>query len=510
MTKEENFIKLIGTKAQKDYQKNGILASVTIAQACLESGYGTTVLAKNANNLFGMKTSLSGNTWKTVWDGISKYTIVTREEYVQGQISMVSADFRQYPSIDKSIEDHSLYLLQAKKGAELRYKGLSREKDYRKAIQIIKDGGYATDNNYVNKICNLIERWNLTKYDIINNGKEENNMAYSNSSLADYTIKSPNHSGQRTHKIDRITPHCVVGQLNAESIGNIFLNPSMEASCNYGIGTEGKVCLIVDEANRSWCSSSNENDQRAITIECASDMTDPYTFNDKVYNKLIELCVDICKRNGKNKILWFNDKSTALNYSPKANEMVLTVHRWFANKSCPGDWMYNRMGRLADEVNKRLGNSQSVPTPPADKLYRVQVGAYKVKANAEAQLKEIKKAGFKDAFITREKEFYKIQTGAYKNKANAENQLKEIKKKGFDGFIITLDKIPENSTPAFESFRIRITADVLNIRDGAGTNYKINGVIRDKGTYTITQTSGNWGKLKSGAGWICLDYTKRV
>ena len=173
----------------------------------------------------------------------------------------------------------------------------------------------------------------------------------SNSSLVKYTKKSPNHSGKRTHAIDRITPHCVVGQCSIETLGNIFADSSYEASSNYGIGVDGRVGLFVDECNRSWCSSSNANDQRAVTIECASDATAPYAFKTVVYNKLVELCVDICKRNGKKKLLWISDKTKALNYSPKSDEMLLTVHRWFANKSCPGDWMYSRMGKLAEEAH---------------------------------------------------------------------------------------------------------------------------------------------------------------
>lgn len=114
---------------------------------------------------------------------------------------------------------------------------------------------------------------------------------------------------------------------------------------------------MVDERNRSWCSSSEANDQRAVTIECASDKTEPYAFNSTVYNKLIELCVDICRRNGKNKLVWISDKNKALAYNPAVNEMLLTVHRWFANKSCPGDWMYSRMGELAQKVNEKLGSA---------------------------------------------------------------------------------------------------------------------------------------------------------
>lgn len=159
-------------------------------------------------------------------------------------------------------------------------------------------------------------------------------MAYTNSPLVSHTHLSPNNSGARTHSIDRITPHCVVGQCSAETIGNIFARASYQASSNYGIGYDGKVGLYVEEKNRSWCSSSYANDQRAVTIECASDSTHPYAFRTVVYEKLIELCVDICKRNGKTKLLWLEDKTKTLNYEPKEDEMVLTVHRWFANKSC--------------------------------------------------------------------------------------------------------------------------------------------------------------------------------
>ena len=101
----------------------------------------------------------------------------------------------------------------------------------------------------------------------------------SNSNLVSYTKLSPNHSGRRTHGIDRITPHCVVGQCSVETLGNIFAPTSREASCNYGIGVDGRVGMYVEEKNRSWCSSSNSNDQRAVTIECASDTKHPYWVN---------------------------------------------------------------------------------------------------------------------------------------------------------------------------------------------------------------------------------------
>ena len=189
-------------------------------------------------------------------------------------------------------------------------------------------------------------------------------MAYTNSPLVSYTKLSPNHSGQRTHSIDRITPHCVVGQCSVETLGNIMYPTSRQASCNYGIGPDGRVGMYVEEKNRSWCSSSNANDQRAITIECASDTFHPYAMNDKVYATLITLCTDICRRNGKKKRLWFADMNKSLNYIPAADEMVLTVHRWFANKSCPGDWLYSRLGDVAAKVTANL-SSASTPTTPS-------------------------------------------------------------------------------------------------------------------------------------------------
>ena len=187
-------------------------------------------------------------------------------------------------------------------------------------------------------------------------------MAYTNSPLVSYTKLSPNHSGQRTHNIDRITPHCVVGQCSVETLGNIFLPKSRQASCNYGIGADGRVGMYVEEKNRSWCSSSNANDQRAVTIECASDATEPYAFKDIVYQTLIKLCVDICKRNGKTKLLWLGDKTKTLNYNPKSDEMVLTVHRWFANKSCPGNWMYARMGDLVTITGSTYYSGKAIPS----------------------------------------------------------------------------------------------------------------------------------------------------
>ena len=163
---EADVIAKVGPLFTADQKKNGILASVSLAQFILESGYGKSELAQNANNCFGMKKSLSGNTWSgSVWDGKSIYTKKTQEEE-NGKMITITADFRKYSCVEDSIADHSAYLLGAKNGSALRYNGLKGCTDYKKAVQIIKDGGYATSSTYVSNLCSIIEKWNLTKYDV--------------------------------------------------------------------------------------------------------------------------------------------------------------------------------------------------------------------------------------------------------------------------------------------------------------------------------------------------------
>lgn len=425
-----------------------------------------------------------------------------------------------------------------------------------------------------------------------------------NSSLVDCTVLSPNHSGKRTHAIDRITPHCVVGQLKAENIGGCFTSPAREASCNYGIGPDGRVCLIVDEANRSWCSSNRANDQRAVTIEVASDKTHPYAFKDAAYNKLVDLCVDICKRNGKTVLLWIEDKDKALAYNPKSNEMLLTVHRWFANKSCPGDWMYQRMGNLAATVTARLGGitiQPVVPTPTPEPEapkntnfpttpFTVQVlvndlnirTAPKMGDNVTGVTKkgtftivEVKDGwGLLKSYADKKNGYIYLENGNYvkigktvaapapaptptpapapqppkaelkegdviKLKAGATywngkaipawvfNKTLYYRGKNNNGIIFSTlqtgaitgvvkessiqgNADPTPVAPAFKSYMVKVTADALNIRKGPGTNNPVVGCIRDRGTYTIVEESNGWGRLKSGAGWISLAYTKKA
>lgn len=332
----------------------------------------------------------------------------------------------------------------------------------------------------------------------------------SNSSLISYTKLSPNHSGKRTKKIDTITIHCMAGQLSVESCGALFAQSSRQASSNYGIGPDGRIALYVDEGNRSWCTSSNANDQRAVTIEVASDATHPYAVKDKAYDALLDLVTDICKRNGIKKLVWSTSKNDRVNHLNGCN---MTAHRDYAAKACPGDYLYNREGEIAAEVNRRLGaTSSSTPS----------TGGSTGTAAADINVgDEVEFTGTRHYVSATATNASSCKPGKAKVTAIAKGKAHPYHLIAVSGGGSTVygwtdaADIKTGSASTATSYLVKVTTDVLNIRKGPGTNYGTNGAIRDKGTYTIVAESTGagasmWGKLKSGAGWISLDYTKKV
>ena len=178
-------------------------------------------------------------------------------------------------------------------------------------------------------------------------------MGYTNSPLVTYTKISPNKTSPRNHAIDTITIHCMAGNLSVETCGNVFAKASRKASSNYGIGTDGRVALYVEEKDRSYATSNSSNDHRAITIEVANDGGEEtgWHVSDKAMESLIELITDICKRNNIKKLVWSTNKTDRVNHSNGCN---MTVHRDYTEKSCPGDYLYGKHSYIASEVNKRL------------------------------------------------------------------------------------------------------------------------------------------------------------
>ena len=216
------------------------------------------------------------------------------------------------------------------------------------------------------------------------------------SSLSTVFMESPNRSSPRMSKIDTITIHCMAGNLSVESCGALFAKSSRKASSNYGIGSDGRIACYVGEEDRSWCSSNRANDNRAITIEVANDggADTGWHVSDKAYKSLISLLVDICRRNNIAKLVWSNSKSDRVNHKNGCN---MTVHRDFANKSCPGDYLYSLHSKIAKEVNSSLGVVKEAK--PVNKLYKVQVGSYSVKKNAINMQNKLKSYGIDSIIV---------------------------------------------------------------------------------------------------------------
>ena len=406
-------------------------------------------------------------------------------------------------------------------------------------------------------------------------------MAYTNSPLVAYTKLSPNHSGQRKHAIDTITIHCVVGQCSVETLGNIFAPTSRQASCQYGIGADGRVGMYCEEKNRSWCTSSSANDHRAVTIEVASDTKHPYAVKDNVFEVLIALVADICKRNGIKKLVWSTDKNERVNHLNGCN---MTVHRDYANKSCPGQYLYDRHGEIARRVNELLGSAPAEEEKPVVKPSEIHVDdLVKIADNAtyyngktvpgwvkaknwfvvevegdraviddSEDGKNAINSPISTKFLTVVKpaqngsesvEKVKLEKGAVvtftgkKHYAHANSDNPVACKPGkatitldpymkgkhpyhlvavkggtsnVYGWVDAEDIYEANEVEEFKPYLVKVTASALNIRKGAGTSHPVVGCIGDKGIYTIVAEDNGWGKLKSGAGWISLAYTKRV
>lgn len=327
-------------------------------------------------------------------------------------------------------------------------------------------------------------------------------MSFTNSSLVNYTRISPNKNENRNHKIDTITIHCVCGQVTVERLGEIFAPESRKASSNYGVGYDGKIGLYCDEKDRSWCSSNAANDHRAITIEVASDAKKPYAVTDKAYASLIKLVADICKRNGIKELKWKADK----NLIGQVSKQNMTVHRWFsATKSCPGEYLYERMGDIASKVNKILKadttkkeTSKSTSTTTSSTIKKgdtVSLSAKAVYYNG----KQIPDWVKKKTWIVDEIKGDRAVINKSSDGKNAIASPVNVK-------YLTAKTV---STPSFKSYTVVVNTSALNIRKGPGMDNPVSGIIRDRGTYTIVEEKNGWGKLKSGAGWISLAYCKK-
>lgn len=401
----KDFIEAIAPFAKKYAQKYGQkFPSICVAQACLESAYGTSAKAAH-HNYFGLKYRANRLNCHSGYfsDGGS-------EQNADGSYTPITTDWYAFADMEHGVEGYYQYINIS------RYANLKEANSAHQYLEFIKADGYATSLEYVDKVWAVVEKYNLTQYDSIKEEKQEvktegfetytvqkgdnltkiankygttvnklkalNNIANANliyvgqvlkvkeiteekkeevksgnSPLVSYTNITKNKTSPRNHAIDTITIHCIVGQWTAKKGCDYFATTDRQCSSNYVVGKDGDIGLSVEEKDRSWCSSNGTNDHRAITIEVASDTTHPYAITDAAYNALVDLCYDICKRNGIKELKWSYDKNERINHT---NGVNMTCHRDFAAKACPGDYIYNKEETLAAEVNKRLGKAQEV------------------------------------------------------------------------------------------------------------------------------------------------------
>ena len=318
----------------------------------------------------------------------------------------------------------------------------------------------------------------------------------SNSSLVTYTKLSPNKTVMSNKKNTHIVIHHMAGNLTVEQCGNSFANPSRQASSNYGIDGKGHVGLYVDESNRAWTTGSREIDSKAITIEVANDGGAPnWHVSDTALNKLIDLCTDICKRNGIKKLNYTGDKSGNLH-----------KHQWYQNTNCPGPYLGGKFPYIADEVNKRLNGATPTPTPePAPAPAPTPSGDFK-----EGDIVKLKEgATYYDGKAIPS---WVFNSTLYYRGSNKNGAIISTQKTGAITGVVDEDDLIKVSDgdSTFTPYKVKINVGSLNVRKGPGTQYPVATVVSRGEVYTIVGEDNGWGQLKSGAGYIYLEYTKKI
>lgn len=323
----------------------------------------------------------------------------------------------------------------------------------------------------------------------------------SNSSLVSYTKISPNKTSPRNHAIDTITIHCMAAPLTVEQCGNVFASSSRNASSNYGVGPDGRIGMYVEEKDRSWATSNKANDMRAITIEVACEKKSPYAVTDAAFKSLIALLVDICKRNNIKKLLWQNNKALI----GQVSKQNMTVHRWFANKACPGDYLYNKHAEIANLVNAQLGASTEQPKTPV--TYTENVANIQVQIITDSlNVRSGPGTQYGQVGTVKKNEKYTITStsngwGKLKSRAGwISMNAKYVKTVTASAPATPAASAPTTKLPTYKVGTVYTLQSELSVRTGAGTNYS-------KKTYAQLSSSAKASdKDKDGA----LDKGTRV
>lgn len=471
---QEQFIKDIAKYVQKYATQYNILCpSAIISQAILESASGTSELAVNAHNYFGLK--YRANRCPSAC-GIY-YKVGSEQDPVTGKYTSSAMQWMKFSCMEDGVKGYFDFINIANYN---NLKGVDNPETY---LKNIKADGYATSINYVDNLLAVIKKYNLTQYDIFSKDNKDTVIKNTNSPLVTYTKISPNKTSPRNHAIDTITIHCIVGQWTAKQGCDYFAATNRQCSANYVVGKDGSIGLSVDEKDRSWCSSNTANDHRAITIEVASDTKDPYAVTNQAYNALIELVADICKRNGINKLVWSTSKADRIN---RKNGCNMTVHRDFANKSCPGQYLYSRHGHIAEEVNKRLNNNTSTSTTPSTTIIKPTV-----KVNTTLNIRNKPNGTIVG----------KLTNGANVSVLDYQNNWLKIGESRW----VSADYISTSQG--------KVTTSSLNIRSGAGATFSDIGDLKNNEVVSIFDEKNGWYKVLSSSkqfGWVSSEYINLI
>jgi hypothetical protein len=477
MTEQEfiNSIAPLCVQYALKYKHN--LVSPAIAQACLESGYGTSFKAQH-NNYFGLKYRKNRVTCHNGY-----FRDDSKEQRADGSYEPIVDDWYSFEDMEHGVEGYYQFI-NIDYYKEL--KGMTSPLNY---LYKLSELHYATAHDYVENVNRVLVEHELYKYDEMLEGKrkEESSEAAlftssSNSPLVELSIPAKYDGGKRNHVIDTITIHCYVGQVKLENGLNYFHTIDRQASCNYIVDKDGRIGLSVDEGKRSFCTSNREIDARGVTIETACDSTEPYTVNDKAMNSLILLCADICKRNNIKALKWSYNKEDRVNHKDGVN---MAAHRDYAKKSCPGTFLYSKEEYIAEEVNKLLKGTST------------EEGASHVPASSIYDNEEYKSFNFikySDDYADLKKAFGYNKALLYKH--YIEYGKREKRNVSFDLFIQ-------------KGYLVQIKITDLNIREDATAKSRSKGYIKP-GIYTIIEEKNGFGKLKSGVGWVSLKYVIRL
>lgn len=540
---EQEFIQKISACAVKDMEASGILASVTIAQGILESGYGTTELAVNANNYFGMKCRLSGNTWESVWDGSSTYTKKTKEQDKDGNEYEVTADFRMYPDMETSVRDHSCYLNGAMNGNSLRYAGLKGEKDYRKAIQIIKDGGYATDTKYVDKVCSIIERFNLAQYDIIKEDKAMSKKVCIDAGHYGKYNRCPNNSAY--YESDMVWKLHLLQKKYLEALGIEVITTRANKDKDLALNTRGimaKGCdLFISDHSNAVGSGMNESVDYAAIYHLVDDTTVKCDdISKEIACKIAPVIAGVMgtkqgyrvvtrkSGNDRNGDGMMNDNYYGVLHAARSVNVpgLILEHSFHTNSAavawllkdenldklaraeaeCIASYLLEKDVCLNEEKDKDKAETNIIPTVPFSVRVLIKDLNYRSEPSMDGAVKG--QTGIGTFTIVEVKNGWgKLKSGAgwiYLENPEYCTILKGEKEQD--------TKVePEKSKLPY---KVRVSITDLNIRTGPGTNYTAVQKC-PVGTYTIVEEkdgkgASKWGKLKSGAGWISLDYAEQI